>query len=194
MSLADLAGVTHYSKGYLSKLETGAKPPSPEAAVACDTALGADGALVALAPSRTLTGNPTPQVPSHGQGVWILRMEADGSTEFTGIDRRTALSVGAASLMTAAAGPAPTAPETLEWFRGQFTALRALGQQAPPRVVLPLAVTQANTLRHLATAADGRSASTALALASRFAEYAGWMAQEAGNDTAALWWALLQKS
>lgn len=188
MSLADLAGVTHYSKGYLSKLETGAKPPSPEAAVACDTALGADGALVALAPSRTLTGNPTPQVPSHGQGVWILRMEADGSTEFTGIDRRTALSVGAASLMTAAAGPAPAAPETLEWFRGQFAALRALGQQAPPRVVLPLAVTQANTLRHLATAADGRSASTALALASRFAEYAGWMAQEAGNDTAALWW------
>jgi transcriptional regulator with XRE-family HTH domain len=188
MSLADLARATHYSKGYLSKLETGVKPPTPEAAVSCDTALDADGALLMLAPTRIPSGDPIPKVPSHSQEVWILRMEDDGRTEFTGIDRRTALSAGAASLMTMAAGSAPAAPETLEWFRGQFTALRALGQQAPPRVVLPLAVAQANALRHLATGTDGRSASTALSLASRFAEYAGWMAQEAGNDAATLWW------
>lgn len=188
MSLADLARATHYSKGYLSKLETGAKPPTPEAAVACDTALGADGTLLILAPARNPSGDPAPKVPSHSQEVWILRMEDDGRTEFTGIDRRTALSAGAASLMTMAAGPASAAPETLGWFRGQFAALRSLGQQTPPRVVLPLAVAQANALRHLATATDGRSASAALSLASRFAEYAGWMAQEAGDDTAALWW------
>ncbi|WP_444962850.1 helix-turn-helix domain-containing protein [Nocardiopsis sp. M1B1] len=188
MSLADLARATHYSKGYLSKLETGAKPPTPEAAVACDTALGADGTLLTLAPARNPSGDPAPKVPSHSQEVWILRMEDDGRTEFTGIDRRTALSAGAASLMTMAAGPAPAAPETLGWFRGQFAALRALGQQTPPRVVLPLAVAQANALRHLATGTDERSASAALSLASRFAEYAGWMAQEAGDNKAALWW------
>ncbi|MET9780037.1 helix-turn-helix domain-containing protein [Nocardiopsis alba] len=191
MSLADLSGVTHYSKGYLSKLETGAKPPTSETAVICDNALDAGGALRALAPSRTPSGDPEPKVPSHSQEVWILRMEADGSTEFSGMDRRTVLSAGAASLVTAAAGPSPVSPaspETLVWFREQFAALRALGQRAAPRVVLPLAVAQANALRQLAAGTNGRSAEEALGLAARFAEYAGWMAQEAGDDSAALWW------
>lgn len=46
MSLADLASVTHYSKGYLSKLETGSKPPSHELASQLDHALNAYGRLL----------------------------------------------------------------------------------------------------------------------------------------------------
>lgn len=48
MSLADLAGKTHYSRGYLSKIENGLKPLSREIAQRCDDAVGAGGALLRL--------------------------------------------------------------------------------------------------------------------------------------------------
>jgi transcriptional regulator with XRE-family HTH domain len=49
LSLTKLAQVAHYNKGYLSRLESGQKPPSEEAARACDTALDARGELIAAA-------------------------------------------------------------------------------------------------------------------------------------------------
>jgi transcriptional regulator with XRE-family HTH domain/tetratricopeptide (TPR) repeat protein len=48
LSLRDLSKVIGFTPGYLSKVENG-RPPSPELARACDEALGAGGALVALA-------------------------------------------------------------------------------------------------------------------------------------------------
>ncbi|MFJ7903964.1 helix-turn-helix domain-containing protein [Streptomyces sp. NPDC096198] len=53
LSLADLARQVHYSKGYLSKIETGAKPPTVDVARRCDRALTAGGALLALAETAT---------------------------------------------------------------------------------------------------------------------------------------------
>ncbi|MEU1183147.1 helix-turn-helix domain-containing protein [Streptomyces sp. NPDC005820] len=50
LSLADLARITHYSKGYLSKIENGRKPVNGDVARWCDDALEADGALLALLP------------------------------------------------------------------------------------------------------------------------------------------------
>ncbi|MFC9298896.1 helix-turn-helix domain-containing protein [Streptomyces sp. NPDC057011] len=49
MSLADLARRTHYSKGYLSKIETGAKPVTVDVARRCDEVLGAGGELLRMA-------------------------------------------------------------------------------------------------------------------------------------------------
>lgn len=49
LSLTQLAQIAHYNKGYLSRLENGQKPPSEEAARACDTALAAKGELIATA-------------------------------------------------------------------------------------------------------------------------------------------------
>ncbi|MFI6520364.1 helix-turn-helix domain-containing protein [Spirillospora sp. NPDC050679] len=48
MSLSDMARATHYSRGYLSKVENGHKPPSPGLARICDEVLKADGALLEL--------------------------------------------------------------------------------------------------------------------------------------------------
>ncbi|MCY0949212.1 helix-turn-helix domain-containing protein [Streptomyces sp. H27-S2] len=48
LSLADLARRTHYSKGYLSKIETGAKPATPDVARRCDEVLRAGGELLRL--------------------------------------------------------------------------------------------------------------------------------------------------
>jgi hypothetical protein len=52
VSLAGLAAEVHYSKGYLSKIETGCLSANHVVAQQCDTALGAGGALVALVPDR----------------------------------------------------------------------------------------------------------------------------------------------
>ncbi len=49
LSLAELARRVHYSKGYLSKVETGVRRCSQALAAVCDEALGAEGELVALA-------------------------------------------------------------------------------------------------------------------------------------------------
>ncbi|MFF8267219.1 helix-turn-helix domain-containing protein [Streptomyces sp. NPDC016562] len=49
LSLADLARRTHYSKGYLSKIETGAKRATADVARRCDEVLGAGGELVRMA-------------------------------------------------------------------------------------------------------------------------------------------------
>ncbi|MFI5690931.1 helix-turn-helix domain-containing protein [Kribbella sp. NPDC051586] len=48
-SLGDLCRATHYSRGYLSNVENGRKPPSEELASACDLALKAKGELIAAA-------------------------------------------------------------------------------------------------------------------------------------------------
>ncbi|MEV6582604.1 helix-turn-helix domain-containing protein [Streptomyces sp. NPDC051582] len=48
LSLADLARRTHYSKGYLSKIETGAKRVTHDVALRCDRVLEAGGTLLQL--------------------------------------------------------------------------------------------------------------------------------------------------
>ncbi|MGZ9929589.1 nSTAND1 domain-containing NTPase [Streptomyces sp. NC-S4] len=48
LSLSDLARQTHYSKGYLSKIETGAKRVTVDVARRCDEVLGAGGELVRM--------------------------------------------------------------------------------------------------------------------------------------------------
>ncbi|MGH3869172.1 MAG: helix-turn-helix domain-containing protein [Pseudonocardiaceae bacterium] len=50
LSLAALAQRVHYSTGYLSKIETGKKPVTPELARRLDEALETDGVLAALLP------------------------------------------------------------------------------------------------------------------------------------------------
>jgi transcriptional regulator with XRE-family HTH domain len=49
LSLTRLAQLAHYNKGYLSRLESGQKPPSEEAARAVDNALDARGELIGAA-------------------------------------------------------------------------------------------------------------------------------------------------
>src|SRR5689334_2389349 len=49
LSLTALGARIHYSKGYLSKVELGGKPPTPDLATRCDRALDAGGALERLA-------------------------------------------------------------------------------------------------------------------------------------------------
>ncbi|RZQ64820.1 ATP-binding protein [Amycolatopsis suaedae] len=52
LSLAELATRTHYSKGYLSKVETGLAAPNAALAALCESVLGGAGTLGSLLPGR----------------------------------------------------------------------------------------------------------------------------------------------
>ena len=79
-------------------------------------------------------------------------------------------------------------PTALDAFRVLFDQYRSLGQTASPGVVLPAVIAQTHVLRDLAARAPSSIRDELLRLGARYSEYAGWMAQESGNDQAALWW------
>ena len=159
----------------------------------CDVALNAEGALAELVRSPD-TAEPWSMAPvmNDREELWALTMGVNGSAWFQPIDRREALTAGAVSLLALGLGtgqsPRVQQEAVLATFADMFTQIRALGQQASSHVVLPTLIAPTRTLQQVATTATGRGRSDCYLLASRYAEYAGWMAQEAGQDTAALWW------
>ncbi|MGQ4433155.1 MULTISPECIES: nSTAND1 domain-containing NTPase [unclassified Streptomyces] len=94
LSLADLARQTHYSKGYLSKIETGVKRATVDVARQCDHILRADGALLRLVreagPAERGTGaatdTATPACPYRGLSAFTPQDAA----WFFGRERSTA--------------------------------------------------------------------------------------------------------
>ncbi|MEU6150146.1 helix-turn-helix transcriptional regulator [Actinosynnema sp. NPDC047251] len=192
VSLSELARRTHYSKGYLSKVENGVQAPSSTLVRQCDGALEAGGELIA----RCRRDEPRTTVPGRGPDDdngrnWMLHMDDQGSLWFRPMGRRQALATGAASILVlGGSGSVRSLPgeEAVAAFTTMFGHVRSLGQQSMPDVVLPTLVAQTQTLRALAADASGRVRRDLLVLASRYAEYTGWMAQEAGRTEAALWW------
>ncbi|MFF8729249.1 helix-turn-helix domain-containing protein [Streptomyces sp. NPDC015171] len=77
LSLADLARQTHYSKGYLSKIETGAKRATADVARSCDQILRAEGALLRL------VAPPRPPAPRDGDDVTGPACPYPGLSAFT---------------------------------------------------------------------------------------------------------------
>lgn len=194
LSLAALAQQVHYSKGYLGKIETGFKQPGVDLARRCDAVLGAGGRLAALV-DQPAPASPLAAVAADGDGeVWVMSMALDGSSWMVPMPRREAIAAGAASLLGLTLG-APRAASasaahdgTLAAFRSLFTEVRKLGQTTSPSVVLPMVTVHTHTLRGMANGAPTPVREQLLGLAARYSEYAGWMAQEAGDDRAAMWW------
>jgi transcriptional regulator with XRE-family HTH domain len=177
MSLATLAKELHYSKGYLSKIETGQSTASEQVARRADAALGAGGALAKMVDTETATETPFTQ----------LRSSVTPS-------RRDLLQFGGALLLPLAIprGNAEAITEdsaTAQFYREQFDQLRLRGQRSAPTIVLRSVVTEFWSLVELADAARHPTAQSHLRiLAARYAEFAGWMAQEAGQRAVALEW------
>lgn len=71
-------------------------------------------------------------------------------------------------------------------FQEQLHQMKRLGQSLAPAAMLPVLSAQASTITALASRTTGSSRADLLITASRFAEYIGWMAQERGDETAAL--------
>lgn len=195
VSLAELARLVHYSKGYLSKIENGLRQPTSALARLCDSVLHCDGALIELAERGTAhqLGDTGVDVGSATDVErWVMEMGDNGEVWFQAVNRRQALFAGAASLMTLSGALGEARPGEHEAALGTFTAmfgqLRQLGQQTSPTLLLPTLIAQTHTMRSMATRASGRTRDRSFSLAARYAEYTGWMAQEAGQERVALWW------
>jgi hypothetical protein len=116
----------------------------------------------------------------------------DGRLDLTGYPRRTVLAAGATALASWAIIPASDrsggADAALATFRTTFAELRRLGQKTDPGIVGQVLIASTNALVGLANGTPPATRRAALRLASRYAEYTGWMAQEKGNNDAARWW------
>lgn len=200
LSLSEFARSVFYSKGYVSRVETGASAPSAEFVRRCDAELDAGGALVALVSSavpktvREAAAEPDEDDGEYDDGMWIVTMAPNGGTSFVPLGRREML-LGGAVVVAGVTGVArsgrslaQTSGEHLLYHRRLLDAARGLGQVAAPETVLPMVVGQAQALRALSKDAQGREAAEVATLFARTAEFAGWMAQESGDDKAATWW------
>ncbi|MGH3720046.1 MAG: helix-turn-helix domain-containing protein [Pseudonocardiaceae bacterium] len=196
LSLTRLAGLLHYSKGHVSKVETGLQRPTPELAQRCDTLLGAQGALATLVlarPSVGGAGEALTRPVTDDSEVWAMTVAPDGTSRLQLVDRRRVLAAGTTSALSFGFSDRDVAAAarqvaSLEGLRALFDQFRRLGQTASPAVVLPALIAQTQTVQGIAAHSDDRTRGPTLTLAARYAEYAGWMCQEAGNDEAALWW------
>ncbi|WP_228044678.1 helix-turn-helix domain-containing protein [Streptomyces ferrugineus] len=209
LTLTQLASSVHYSKGQLSKIETGHKRPSPELARLCDAALDAHGTLAALVPARPPRDSAVQALDCDpvASGTAGAVPHVDSPRSPTPPSRRQVIAVGAAAVLSVGPGdevttagarsasanrPAisPTAPgePLLDTYRTLLAQYRRLGQMSPPSALLPVLAEQTRALRALAERTGSRSGRELLALAARFAEFTGWLAQEASDESAALRW------
>ncbi|MGW4755754.1 helix-turn-helix domain-containing protein [Streptomyces chartreusis] len=209
LTLAQLASSVHYSKGQLSKIETGQKRPSPELARLCDATLDADGALASLVPTRpprAATARPSKRdhVASETTGAEPLMDETPPGSPAPP-SRRQVIAVGAAAVLPLGPGDDMTPPASIsadpsvsgteahgeplvDAYRTLLAQYRRLGQVSPPTAVLPVVAEQTRALRALAERTGSRTGRELLALAARFAEFTGWLSQEADDEDAALHW------
>src|SRR5438874_147974 len=73
-------------------------------------------------------------------------------------------------------------------FRSMFDQVRRLAQTMPPAALIPVLIAQTHGLRLMAAGESPTARKLLWPLAGRYAEFAGWMAQETGDDTGAFSW------
>lgn len=194
VSLGDLAEKVRYSKGHLSKVERRQKNASFDLARLCDRELDAGGELSALVTEKGISGATVTEAPTEWTMPWVLRMSVRHGNDFVAYDESAlgdpAVRPGAMSWRMASSPEFDgEARDALAHFSSLFAECRNLGQSFGPVVVTQILVTSMNALRGLAgSASRPGDRDAALRLAARYAEYAGWMTQEAADDTASLWW------
>jgi hypothetical protein len=191
LSLGQLGALVHYSKGYLSKIESGDKAVNRTLATLCDTALRANGELVVLvAEAAGDVETDEPDGPAFGGGSWGMRLSPDGAVDFArGVG--TGPGFDDASLFAPSFGASQMAadPATLcTLFGVRFDQARSLGQMVSPVLLLPMVISETHVLRCLAERAPDEGGAALWRLAAQFAEFAGWMIQESGDDRGAMWW------
>lgn len=186
MSLTELANLTFYTKGHLSKVETGKRLPTSALAAMADTILNADGALVSLAKETSQGGCGD---------VDANKLSINGFSPSASLGDIEVQDANATALLANIDLPPTAVPVSA--IHGESIALafdrclarvRNLGQQVSPGAMLPVLVGYLRSLRDLLNDATGADRAPLLISAAHFAEYAGWMAQESGDENGALMW------
>ncbi|MFG2709883.1 helix-turn-helix domain-containing protein [Streptomyces goshikiensis] len=114
LSLADLARRTHYSKGYLSKIETGTKPATVDVARRCDEVLGAGGALLRLVRDTDVPGPRSAAGPAAPAAPRPAPPQSAGDCPYRGLAAFT--------------------PQDAGWFFGRERATAALVERVFERI------------------------------------------------------------
>jgi transcriptional regulator with XRE-family HTH domain len=97
LSLSEFARRLYYSKGHVSRIETGSQSPSPEFVRKCDAELRAGGELIALAGEK-VQGSRAAVSESAEEEVWAMTMMPDGGVAFSPLARRDVLLGGIAMI------------------------------------------------------------------------------------------------
>ena len=116
-----------------------------------------------------------------------------GQSWFQPVNRRQLMAAGVVSIPGMGLGkpggsPNLQGPALLDVLRSLFHQYRQIGQIAPSGLLLPVLIAQTHVLRQLSMSAAPQMRQDLLILGSRYAEYVGWLAQETGDEQAALWW------
>jgi transcriptional regulator with XRE-family HTH domain len=176
LSLIGLSKQVHYSKGHLSKVENGLKGPTVQLARLCDSAIGAGGELLRLVVTpQTRPMTPPAQAPEvEPEVTGIFRPRDDDGPAEDGMADHLLAGGDTAALVTL--------------FRDRFESARKLAQLVGAKKVLPGLIADTRTVRRTAAAAEPAGRPALWLLAARYAEFTGWMAQEAGDDVASMRW------
>ncbi|MCP2167102.1 helix-turn-helix domain-containing protein [Goodfellowiella coeruleoviolacea] len=164
LSLDALAKALHYSKGQLSKIENNVSRPSQLLARQADALLGTGGELLALAEEQSVRLRRGLRPPVGNEPACPPVQYAD-----------------------AAAAAADETTELAWWH--QFDVLRSMGRHMAPGLVIPVVRASLRPLGQLMSVVRQPEARSRLGLlTARYAEFLGWMAQEAGSDEQSLEW------
>ena len=189
LSLGELSRRLHYDKGYLSRVESGTRRPSADLVRRCDAVLRTDGQL-----ERSFLYRPSTPHDRGDDVLGVLSTDEVGRVahpdEPISPDAHRARRSAATWTATAGSVAAVLATDrsTYDSFLAVLTLLRHRGRTSPPALVLPSVVTELHALRAVITAAPGTARSRYLLLAAEFAEFAGWMAEDAGHPAGAVEW------
>ncbi|MET9025582.1 helix-turn-helix transcriptional regulator [Nocardia sp. NPDC004168] len=182
LALGKLAELVHYSRSHLSRVENGQKSPSSALARACDAVLSAGGDLLVLAPSAAQPDLDLDiDVGGYSDAEWNVRLHADGS----GVFRIGDFGVPP---VTAFPATATSSAASLPGLSALFEEIKRLGRTSSPSLVFPMAVIHEHAAAASALRSAGELRRQLLLHAARTAEFAGWMAQECGDERGALWW------
>lgn len=168
VSLRELSACTNYTRGYLSKIENGHKPANPLLARICDVALRAEGRLSQLVSSTTQ--KTTAEKTSVGRTIHNDAPETLHSSELQFVPATEIRPYGVGG------------DETVAEFDTRFVLARDFAQRFPPKAVSLLVTSELEVILALARQLSPAERAGALLLAARYAEFAGWMCQEEGDD------------
>ncbi|MBI1757830.1 MAG: helix-turn-helix domain-containing protein [Actinobacteria bacterium] len=214
LSLRGLGQAVHYDYSRLSRVENGDHLIGSSLVPVLDDAVGAGGLLIML---RSLAGDDTP-VPGptalphasfhvdDGVGVMLELRTLDGRTVRVSLPRRefaqllatgalwAVLPAGVADLdqvdrvSKVLDDPRRIDPPVLDYFRTLLVEHFTADKMCGPRQLLGPVLAQIDVLDGLRRHTRPGTAEPTLRLLAQYAEFAGWLHQDAGDTHAAMYW------
>ena len=173
LSLTKLALAANYNKGYLSKIENGVRLLPAHVARELDLILETDGQLFRAVNPPKPAQEPAPDTDDE---PWSLVFDPSGQVQ-----------LGSSAFAGVRIAPNSWVVDELllSRFENRFEQFRAEGHVASPAFVIPQLLTTISQIKGILRETESPEL---VRLAYRFAEYAGWMFQEAGRiDLAHAW-------